>query len=111
MDYNVLLTEFGSLVGFAALIAALINILKTAGIIQDGQAQTYSAAFNLVGLGVLLYLHVFQPGLDIAGLDTQAGQIANVLLVVFGYIVQLGSAKLVHTLLTGVPVVGKSFSE
>ncbi|NPV85994.1 MAG: hypothetical protein HPY45_08310 [Anaerolineae bacterium] len=110
MDLNSLLTQWGALAGFAALIAAIINILKTAGLVKDGQAQAWSAALNLIGLAVLLFLNVYQPAVDIVFLDKQAGQIANVLLVVFGYIVQLGGAKLAHSILLGLPIIGKSYS-
>jgi hypothetical protein len=109
MDFNSLVAQFGALAGFAALVAAIINILKSAGLVKPGQAQTYSAILNLVGLIVLLSLKIFQPQADVAYLDGQAAQIANVLIVVAGYVVQLGGAKLMHLLLTGTPVVGKSF--
>ena len=111
MDFNNLVIQFGTLAGFAALVAAIINILKSAGLVKDGQAQTYSAILNLVGLAGLLSLQVFRPQADVTYLDGQAAQIANVLLVVSGYVVQLGGAKLMHLILTGMPLVGKSYSQ
>jgi hypothetical protein len=110
VDFNALLSQFGTLAGFAALVAVVINLMKAAGFIQDGQAQTWSAAFNLLGLAALLYLRVFQPQADITYLDTQAAQIANILLIVGGYIIQLGGSKLTHILLSGTPLIGKSFT-
>jgi len=113
MSFSDLLIQFSMLVGFAALVAAIINILKTAGLVQDGQAQTYSAILNLVGISVLLYLRVFQPQVDIPNVDAQIGKIADVLLVVFGYVLQLGGAQFTHNLLSSanIPIVGKSFSK
>jgi hypothetical protein len=110
MDFNSLLVQWGMLAGFAALIAAIINILKTAGLIKDGQAQSYSAGFNLVGLAALFFLQVYRPDLDVGGLDGNAQQIAEILTIVFGYVVQLGGAKLAHSVLTGIPGIGKSFT-
>jgi hypothetical protein len=110
MDFNALFVQFSTLAGFAGLVAVVINIFKSFGWVQDGQAQSYSAALNLVGMGVLLYLNVFQPQADVKFLDAQAGQIATVLIAVMGYVVQLGGAKLTHIVLKGTPVIGKTNS-
>ncbi len=108
MDFNSLVLQFGALAGVAALITALVNIGKVAGLVKDGTAQTWSAALNLLGIGMLLALQVFRPDVDILGLDAQVAQFANVLVVVAGYVVETGLTKLVHNILKGVPVAGKS---
>lgn len=109
--FEELLVQWGSLAGVAALIGVVINVFKSLGIVKDGSAKTWSAALNMIGLAVLLLLRVYQPELDIGVWDQHAGQIANVLLVVFGYILQLLSSKVTHIAVTGVPVIGKSFSQ
>ncbi len=110
MELQELFTGWTSLVGFAALIAVLINILKLAGVVKDGTAQTWSAGFNLAGLMVLFVLRVFHPELDLSGFDRQAGALAEVAMVLIGYITQLFSSRLTHLALKNVPLVGKSFT-
>jgi len=110
MDLNSLASQFASLAGVAALITVVINIFKTFGIVKDGTAQTWSIILNLVGLIVLVYLRVFQPNVDIAGVDQQADSLANILIGILGFVVQIGSSKGTHSLLSGVPLVGKSNS-
>ncbi len=105
-----LIAQYGGLVGVAAVVGLLVNVLKSAGVVQDGQAQTWSAGFNLVGMAGMLALKVFQPDFDFAGMDAQAAQFASVAAVVVGYILQLLSSKATNSAVRGVPIVGKSFS-
>jgi hypothetical protein len=105
------LGEFLALGGIGALIAAVVNILKTSGVVKDGQAPTWVVGLNLLGMASLLFLQVFQPSVDIAGLDVQAGSLATVLITVFGFVWQLISSRLTHTqALSGTPLIGKSYS-
>ena len=106
-----LLVLWGSLGGFGALIAFVVNILKTAGVVKDGQAKTWSAGLNLLGLAGLLAVGVYAPDLDLTNLDQQVQQFVDVGLVVFAYIVQLLGARLGHESVRGVPVFGKSYSQ
>ncbi len=110
MELHELFTGWTSLVGFAALIAVMINVLKLTGVVKDGSAQIWSAGLNLAGLIVLFVLKVFRPEMDLAGIDQQVGELANVAMVLIGYITQLLSSKLTHTALKNVPVVGKSYA-
>ncbi len=109
-ELTVLVNQWASLVGFAALISVVVNVLKTKGIIKDGQATAWVAGINLVGLVVMFIVQMVAPDVNIVFLDEQAGQIANLLLVVFSYITQLFGSKLTHELIKGVPIIGKSFS-
>lgn len=110
MELNNYFTQFVALSGTAALITAFINILKTMTIIKDGQAHIVSAFLNLIALVTLIYLNLFSPSTDINDLDRQAAQLANVLLVVFAYITQLGISKLTHVVLKNTPIIGKTYS-
>lgn len=105
-----LLVQWGALAGFAALIAFLINILKTVGVVKEDQAPTWSAGLNLAGLVMLLALQIYAPQVDIEGLDQQVAQAVEVGVVVFGYIIQLLSSKLSHAVVRGVPGIGKFIS-
>jgi len=111
MDFNSLVVQFGALVGVAALITAIVNIGKIAGIVKDGTAQTWSAALNIFGLITLFALNIFRPDIDVLALDSNAGQLANVLVVVSAYAVEIGASKLVHNLIKGVPVIGQTYTE
>jgi hypothetical protein len=106
-----LLKLLGSLGGIGALVAALVNIGKTVGWIKDGQAPTFMTGFNLLILILLFALGIFRPQADIAGADQIAGQLAVVLITVFGFVWQLISSRLTHDALKGVPVLGKSYSQ
>ncbi len=111
MDFESLLSLLASLSGLGALIAALVNVLKTAGWVQDGQAGTVSAGLNLAALTMLLALGVLRPEFDLGAADRLAGQLAGVLSTVFAFVWQLGAARWSHRLvLRGLPWVGKSFS-
>lgn len=105
-----LLLQYAGLAGMAALITFVINILKTFGLVRDDTAQNWSAALNLAGLIGLLALRVFQPDLDVEGLDAQVGQFVEVGIVVFGYVMQLLGSKLTHEITRGVTLIGKSHS-
>lgn len=105
------ITQFGTLAGFGALVAALVNILKTFGVVTDGTGGQWFAGFNLVGIAVLLYFRFFQPDIPIDYIDAQAAVFAQILLLVLGYVVQLGSGLFAHNLFSELrlPLVGKSF--
>lgn len=108
--FDSLVVQWGTLLGFAALIAVLINILKLAGVVKDDTAHIWSAALNLAGLVALFLARFFAPDLDVPGLDQQAAEFANVMTVIVAYISQLLSSKLTHYAIKGVPFFGVSNS-
>lgn len=110
MTLEQLVGEFLKLGGVASLIAALINVLKTFGIVKDGDAPKVSLLLNLVGLGGLLAANLLN--LNVAGLDATAALIATALLALVALLGQLGLTKVAHKILkwTGAPVVGKSLT-
>lgn len=103
---------FGSLVGVAALVTVLINILKALGVVKDGTAGQWSAVLNLIFFGVLVYFGVFQPQIATQVLDGYAGQIAMILVFVLGYLAQIFVSPAVHTQLKAMrlPILGASNS-
>lgn len=110
MDIVGIASQFAALAGAGALIALVVNVGKTLGVIKDGQAPTASLVLNLAGVAALIALQVFQPGADVAALDGVAGQIASAGVTLFGLFVQLYGSKLGHGVVAGVPVLGKSHS-
>jgi hypothetical protein len=107
-----LAVQFASLAGFAALVAVLINLLKTVGVVKDGTAGKWSAGLNLIGLMVLLLLRVFVPSLATEQINGIAGQVSTVLVIVLGFVVQFYTSSDVHDALAtaNIPVIGKSYS-
>ena len=108
-----LLGQLIALGGFAALIAVLINVLKSFGVIKDGQAGVWAAGANLAGLIGLFVAGIVAPEFDAAGLDGNMAQIAEILSLIFAFMVQNWVSKGTHSVFSsgGVPVIGKSFSK
>lgn len=108
---NLVLVQWPSLIGVAALLAMLIDIGKSAGWVTDGVASKWSAGLNLLGMVALIAFKIFKPTLTIEALDAQAGVIASVLMVVSGYVLMIITSRQTHESLAGVPLIGKSFSK
>ena len=85
-----------SLVGLQLFQSFLIDVLKWAGVVDDGTAGKWSAVFYLVTLGGLgIYLGFF-PTFDIHAVDNQLLELAKVLGVIFAYVTQMIGTKAVH---------------
>jgi hypothetical protein len=82
------------------------------GWITDGTSGRWFAGFSLVAIGILVYLKLFQPQIAVEFVDSQAAILAQVLLLILGYVVQLGSGMTSHTIFAKLrlPGIGKTFS-
>lgn len=109
-DLPQLLTSFLALAGWAALVAALINAGKFAGLVADGQAPNVSISLNVVGFAALVIVRVFRPDFDVTGTDAVLASVATVLTSVLALLSQLGVSKLINNGLKGLPVIGYSHS-
>ena len=98
--------------GFAALIAVVINVLKSFGVVKDGQAGTWATGFNLVGLIALFVTGIVAPDFQVTGLDANMAQIAEILTLVFAFITQNWISKGTHEVFASgsVPLLGTSYS-
>lgn len=86
----------GTMVGAQMLISLAINVLKWAGVVNDGSAGKWSAALNLVGLaGIAVGLGLY-PSFDFPKLDASFVVIAQFASLIFGYIVQVAGTKRGH---------------
>lgn len=110
VDLPQLLTSFLALAGFAALVAALINVGKFAGIIADGQAPNVSLALNVVGFAALVIVRIFRPDFDVTATDGVLATVATVLTSVLALLSQLGVSKLINNGIKGLPIIGYSHS-
>jgi hypothetical protein len=111
MEIGNLVTQFVALAGIAALISVVVNLLKVAGVVKDGQSEYYVVGLNLLGLVVLFVFHVFQPSaINLPGWDATAASIAQILTIVLGFIGQLGVSRVSYAATKGMPIIGKSFA-
>jgi hypothetical protein len=84
------------LIGTFALIALLINILKWAGVVTDGNAGKWSAVANLIMLVIVSVVFKLYPQFDFAAFDAHAAEFARVAGIVFAYILQIVGTKSAH---------------
>ena len=96
VELGVVLAIAGSMFGLQAAFGLLVDVLKWAGVITDGTAGAWSAAFNLLGLAGIAVLLGFYPTFNFATVDTQILDVVKVLGLVFGYIVQVAGTKGIH---------------
>ena len=95
-DLVQLILGFASMAGVAALVAILIDGLKRIGVVQDGDASKWSGALNLFFLLVFVALRYIAPQWSVEFIDEQAGAIAQIMLIVLSYVLQLRVSPAVH---------------
>jgi hypothetical protein len=113
--WNEIVLEFASLLGFASLLALIINVLKVIKIngkpiVSDGNAQKWSLGGNLIGLLALYIFRIFKPDIPVVGVDSVLLEIATVGSYILSTVLQLGITKLTNFVVKGLPIIGKSFS-
>lgn len=107
-----LTVQFVSLLGVAALIAVIVNILKVFGAVKEGTSAYWASSLGLAAFIALAVLGIFKPDLTLAFLNDAALKIATIMTFVLGFIVQIAAAPLFHKALStgGVPLLGKKLS-
>ena len=96
--FETLIVQFVQLAGFAALVAAFVNVAKVFGL-PDGSAPRLSAFLSLVAFGVVVSLKIFRPEVDLAGVDALAADLAVAVLYILGFLVQMGLPAYIHEFL------------
>lgn len=84
------------LVGIPALVFLLIDILKWAGVIDDGIAGVLSACFHLIIYAALVVQFKLYPSFDVFTMDAKVLEFAKMAGVVFAYMTSLINAKRFH---------------
>lgn len=115
MEWNSVLALVLSLAGFAAFTTMLVNVLKIVKIkgnpiVKEGDAPKWTAGITLVGVIALYVTKLFLPNFDVSGVDKILLEIATIGAYITSFITTLGLEKVFHTIIKGVPVVGKSYS-
>lgn len=106
-----LMTTLKNLGGVALLVTVLINTGKKTGWIKDGQAPTISLVFNGVALVGLISLQVTGNIEAVPVLDVRVGMFAEAINAIVALVFQLYVSRAGHEqVLSGMPVIGKSFS-
>lgn len=107
---NLIFPALAALIGFPALLAALINVGKYFGVVTDGLAPKFVLYANLIALAGVGYLVATgnQPLLNL--IDTQLGHLAAFLVTLLGFISNLGVTKGFNNVFRGTPVIGFSHS-
>lgn len=111
-DFWAVVAQFVTLGGFAALAAIVINVFKAIGLVKDDTAGTWAAGINLAGLIALYVAKIVSPELNIAGVDAHLSQLAEILTLIFAYIMQNWVSRGTHEVLASgkVPLIGTSYS-
>ena len=99
-----------ALVGFPALLAALINVAKIFGL-PDGYAPKVSLVVNLIGFAGVLYLVSTNQLELLQQIDVQLGVVAAFLLSFGTFATQIGLTKLFNQALKGTPAIGYNRSD
>jgi hypothetical protein len=108
---NILLIVEG-LTGTFALIALLVNVLKWAGVVNDGTAGKWSAVGNLIVLVAVTVAFKLYPLFDISGIDAQIAEFVKVAGIVFAYIIQIVGSRHVHfAMVYGLKIRAFSYSQ
>ncbi len=111
MDVQSLLTVLFSMSGFGALVSALVNLLKSVGVVKDSQAQTWVCGLNLLGVLGLYALGISGAAFDLAQADSTLNLLAQFLVAAGQLLLALGGSKLFYGAVRGAAWVGKSFSQ
>jgi hypothetical protein len=109
MNIDNLIAVSATLGGFGALVTVLVNLLKTAKVVKDGDSNLWVAAFNLLVLALALFFQVLAPAkLEIA--NAVAAQIAQYAQPLIAFVALIASSKVSYEVLKGLPFIGKTFS-
>jgi hypothetical protein len=102
--------QWALLLGLAAFIALLVNVLKLLKVVKDGTADKWVAGFNLAGMLVIYLLGIFKVQVDLEGVDAQFAELAVVGNFILQYVISLLGSKATYFAVKDLPVIGKSNS-
>lgn len=102
LNLELALGVLAGLVGLPALWSIIIDLLKFAGVVKDGNAGRWSAAFSILSIvGVLVVVNFF-PSLDVAGIDKLLLEIAQFAGIILTLLTQIFVAKGTHAITVSV---------
>lgn len=105
-----IILEFGTLLGFAAVVSFVVNVLKLVGVIKDGFADKWVAGLNLLGVVALYVTRLVVPDFQIVEIDTTLGEVALAGTYILGFVSMLLGSKITYFASRGLPLIGTSNS-
>lgn len=93
-----ILAVLTALVGWPALVALVIDILKYVGAVNDGTSGKWNLGLNLVGFIAVAVLTGYFPDFDIPGFDVYLLEYVKIAAYVFMLITQVFVARGAHSL-------------
>lgn len=102
-----ILTIIAGLAGLGGLISILVNLLKSVGIIKDGQAEVWFQSINLLIFVAVSAVYFLQLEID----WTQVDDWLHLFAFFLTYIVQILGGKLTYDTVKGTPIIGFSYSK
>ena len=112
MDINFVLsliittaTNLSQLAGIAALMSAVVEVLKSFGVVNDGNSGKVFAGLDLAAIIGLVAVQLFAPAVGVNVINVNAGLFATVILMILGYVGSLGFGKASHKLFVSMGLV------
>lgn len=109
--FNNIVLEVTALVGFAAFVSLLINVLKFFGVVKDGTSDKWVAGFNLAGILALFTARLFIPDWNPLPVDNILLEIATVGGYILTYVIMIYGSRFTYGVVKNIPLIGKSFSQ
>lgn len=97
-NLDTILAVLAALVGWPALVALVIDILKYLGIVDDGTSGKWNLGFNLVGFVLVGIAVGFFPEIDITKIDEVLAEYVKLAAYIFALVVQILTTRGFHAL-------------
>lgn len=105
-----ILAILAALVGWPALVALVIDILKYLHVVDDGTAGKWNLGFNLLGFLLVGIAVGFFPQLDLGSLDKVLLEYVKLAAYIFALIVQILTTRGFHALYVRTVLGSRYFS-
>ena len=102
-----ILKIIAGMAGLGAFTSMLINLLKVAGLVKDGQADKAFKVADLIVFVAVMVVYLVKVQVD----WTQVNEWLVLLTALLGYVVSVFSGEFTHETIKGTPVIGYSYSE
>lgn len=93
-----ILAILATLVGWPALVALAIDILKYVGIVDDGTAGKWNLGFNLLAFVIVGIVTGFFPDFNVGGADAILLEYVKLAAYLFALVVQILGTRVAHAL-------------
>lgn len=97
-NLDTILAVLAALVGWPALVALVIDILKYLGIVDDGTSGKWNLGFNLAGFVLVGIAVGFFPEIDITKIDEVLAEYVKLAAYIFALVVQILTTRGFHAL-------------